>query len=187
MIERWLPYKEIKRRVIYQKSGKQDAVIVKPKNIIIQWEPPTVVVKREFKYLGIIKANPCEYVKKYGSSLKLAKDLPEVINEIRTPEGLVLAADKEENKLHELEGDLDALKLVDLDKEGLGSYKDYLVKLGIIEALSKDIVARSSSRLSEKIDDKQSVTTENETEVEKSRTSSPKGNSRDLLFSKKIK
>jgi hypothetical protein len=46
IIERWLPYKQIKRKVIYSKAGgaQSDAVVVKPKNVIIQWEPPKVQV-----------------------------------------------------------------------------------------------------------------------------------------------
>ena len=34
IIERWLPYTPVKRRVIYQRGGAPDPVIVKPRNII---------------------------------------------------------------------------------------------------------------------------------------------------------
>lgn len=44
--ERWLPYQKAKRRVIFQ-AAPQDPVYCKPKNIIIQWESPNVVVKQE--------------------------------------------------------------------------------------------------------------------------------------------
>jgi hypothetical protein len=40
IIERWLPFKQQKRRVILQKSKDADPVCQKPKNYIIQWEPP---------------------------------------------------------------------------------------------------------------------------------------------------
>ena len=46
VIERWLPYTKPKRRVIFQ-SAPQDPVVVKPKNIIVQWDAPNVVIKQE--------------------------------------------------------------------------------------------------------------------------------------------
>lgn len=46
--------------------------------------------------------------------------------------GVTLAADSDYNGLYELEGDLQALKLVDLDREGLSEYKAVLKKLGIL-------------------------------------------------------
>jgi hypothetical protein len=53
MIERWLPYNQVKRRVIFQKTNQSDPVVVKPRNVIIQWEAPQVTVKKDYKYLGI--------------------------------------------------------------------------------------------------------------------------------------
>lgn len=101
IIERWLPYRQIKRRVIYAKStnsingkdGSGSAVMVKPKNIIIQWEPPRVHIKKEFKDLGIVRANPVEYVQRYGSTLKRSIELPSFVKEIKPPDGVILAAD----------------------------------------------------------------------------------------------
>lgn len=43
-----------------------------------------------------------------------------------TPKGLVLAANHQAKQNHDLEGDLDALKLVDLDREGLAQYRSYV-------------------------------------------------------------
>ena len=131
IIERWLPYNDnLKRRVVFQKAPS-DPVILKPRNIIVQWEAPSVSVKKEFKYLGIVRANPNEYVQRYGSALKIPSDLPELVNEIKNPDGLVLAADYKYKAMHELEGDLEALKFVDLEREGLAEYKTYLQRLGI--------------------------------------------------------
>ena len=129
IIERWLPYTQGKRRVIFQKAPGPDPVSVKPRNVVVQWEAPQVVIKKEFKYLGVIRANPAEYVSQYGASLKLAADLPQFVLDIKTPEGLVLAANHKYSSFYELEGDVQALKLVDLDKEGLSEYKEYLAKL----------------------------------------------------------
>ena len=131
IIERWLPYNDnLKRRVVFQKAPS-DPVIIKPRNIIVQWEAPSVAVKKEYKYLGIVRANPNEYVQRYGNALKVPSDLPPLVNDIKNPEGLVLAADYKYNGMHELEGDLEALKFVDLEREGLSEYKTYLQRLGI--------------------------------------------------------
>jgi hypothetical protein len=58
LIERWLPYAQAKRRVIFQRGAQVDPVIVKPRNVIVQWEAPRVNIKTEVKYLGVINANP---------------------------------------------------------------------------------------------------------------------------------
>ena len=129
LVERWLPYSQAKRRVIFQKSGAVDQVIVAPRNVIVQWEAPAAVIRKEFKYLGVIRANPAEYVAQYGASLKISRDLPQFVLDIKTPEGLVLAADFKYSSFFELEGDIEALKMVDLKKEGLSEYIDYLARL----------------------------------------------------------
>lgn len=126
MIERWLPYTEVKRRVIFQKSNVPDPVIVKPRNVIIQWEAPQVSIKKEVKYLGVIRANPAEYVQRYRSTLKAARDMPQFVLDIKPPQGIILAADYKYNQVHELEGAISALNLIDLDKEGLGEYRSQL-------------------------------------------------------------
>lgn len=131
IIERWLPYGEVKRRVIFNKSTQPDPVVAKPRNVIVQWEAPQVQIKKEIKYLGVIKANPAEYVQRYGSSLKLSKDLPQFVLDIQTPNDLVLAADYQSNRVLELEGQLEAFRYVDLDREGLSEYREQLNRLGI--------------------------------------------------------
>ena len=95
-----------------------------------------MVVENKYKYLDVIRADPVEYVRRYGDVLKLAKDLPSFVNNIETPHGLVLAADQhhhfsQHSNVHELEGDLHALGLVDLEKEGLGEYRNFLGKMGV--------------------------------------------------------
>jgi hypothetical protein len=131
LVERWLPYSQVKRRVIFQRAAARDAVAVKPRNIIVQWEAPQVQIKKEFKYLGVIRANPAEYVQRYGATLKTARELPQFVLDIKTPDGLVLAADSQAQTFYELEGDVQALGLVDLDREGLSEYRAFLSKLGI--------------------------------------------------------
>ena len=126
IIERWLPYGEVKRRVIFNKPTAADPVVAKPRNVIIQWEQPEVNVTQQVSYLGVVNANPTEYVERYGDSLKLSQNLPDFVLNIATPPELTLAADYRQNSVHELEGEIEALKLIDLEKEGLGEYKDYI-------------------------------------------------------------
>jgi hypothetical protein len=124
IIERWLPYKQLKRRVILNIPKEKDPVITKPKNIIVQWERPEIEIKTECKHLGVIKANPDEYVSRYGSTLINSNNLPKFVHDIKPPKGILLAHDCKRNEHPELEGDLDALGLIDLDKEGLSQYKN---------------------------------------------------------------
>ena len=129
LVERWLGYVQGKRRVIFQKPGGFDPVVVAPRNVIVQWEAPSVVVRKEFKYLGVARANPAEYVAQYGASLRLSRDLPQLVSEFKTPSGLVLAVDSKWNELYELEGDVSALNLVDLNANGLSAYSQYIASL----------------------------------------------------------
>ena len=145
IIERWLPYSEVKRRVIFQKSSQADPICCKPRNVIVQWEPPQVQIKKEFKYLGIIRANPAEYVQRYGASLKKVNELPEFVLEIRPPQGVVLAADYQQRSVYELEGDIHALSLIDLDREGLGEYRSYLNGLGSNAGSTITLQSKSSN------------------------------------------
>ena len=145
IIERWLPYAQVKRRVIFQKSAEADPVVVKPRNVIVQWEAPRVNIRKEIKYLGVIRANPAEYVTRYGVTLKQASELPEFVTDIRTPDGLVLAANYRYNTLHELEGDVQALRLIDLDREGLAEYRSYLARLGLTDGIASPVSRTFSS------------------------------------------
>ena len=92
-------------------------------------------MKKEFKYLGIIKANPVEYVQRYGPTLKTTTDLPQYVLDAKNPDGIVLAAESRiKDPIYELEGDVDALRKINqmdkdfLDREGLSEYKPYLNK-----------------------------------------------------------
>jgi len=46
VVERWLPYSNPKRKVIYERP-LPDPVVVKPRNVIIQWEAPAVTIRQE--------------------------------------------------------------------------------------------------------------------------------------------
>lgn len=133
LIERWLPYAEVKRRVIFQ-AAPPDPVVVKPRNMIVQWEAPSVEIRKEFKYLGVVNANPFEFVQTYGAQVRPWNQLPDFVFDIKNPDGVLLASEYQPSSFHELEGDLHALKLVNLEQEGLGEYKSYLTKMGVIDA-----------------------------------------------------
>jgi len=79
-----------------------------------------VTVTKEFKDLGIVRANPNDYSEKYGSTLKRSIELPTFVRDIRPPAGMILAGEFNGSALpYELEGDLAALNLVDLESEGI--------------------------------------------------------------------
>ena len=67
----------------------------------------------------MVRANPSDYVSKYGYALKTFAELLEFLKEIRPPTGIVQAAEYRPPSVHELEGDLHALKLINLETEGL--------------------------------------------------------------------
>jgi len=119
--ERWLPYEKVKRRVIYT-PPQPDPVYCKPKNVIIQWDAPNVRIEQIVKYLGIVNANPTEYISRYGETLRSVQQFPEIVRNIKHEEGLVLAADARNESVHELTGDVSALRLIDLQREGLAEY-----------------------------------------------------------------
>lgn len=150
IIERWLPYKPVKRRVIFNKSSAPEPVMYKPNNVIVQWEAPEVIIKQETKYLGIVRANPNEYVSKYGKDLTSTNKLPDFVKNIETPKNIKLAADVKPNQVHELVGDLEGLKYINLEKEGLTNYREQLERLNIIKSLvtqQKVETKRSNSKI----------------------------------------
>jgi hypothetical protein len=125
IIERWLPYEEQKRKVVYVKPSEPEPVAQKPKNLIIEWDAPKVVVNRQIKDFGIIRADPNEYKQRYGATLKTANELPAFIKSIEPPNSPI-TKQKPNNTIYELEGDIEALKLIDLDAHGLSDYKNLI-------------------------------------------------------------
>ena len=148
LIERWLPYAEVKRRVIFQ-AAPPDPIVVKPRNTIVQWEAPQINVRKEYKYLGTVRANPIDYVRLYHGSLKTANLLPDFVLNLKHPEGVVLAAEHQPRANHELEGDLHALNLIDLDKEGLSAYRQHSNFISQYQITSAPLVSSLSRPLSQ--------------------------------------
>lgn len=63
--------------------------------------------------MGVIKADPVDYYNKYGQTLTHSSELPQFVIDIKPPEGISLAANHL-SKSYELEGDVEALNLIDL-------------------------------------------------------------------------
>lgn len=125
LIDKWVPFNDIQQKILVPDAD--------PKKFVFNYNSSNLSAKKELNYLGIVDVNPDEYTQKYGAELKSAADLPKYILDIKTPDNLRLAADLSETEMqmHELEGDLEALKLVDLESEDLGIYRQYLQKMGI--------------------------------------------------------
>jgi hypothetical protein len=101
-----------------------------------------VEVQQKVINMGVIDADPTEYRHNYKDTM--VSELPQFVRDIKPPEGLRLAADHPApSNVVELEGDIEALKLVaDLDREGLGAYREFLVSMGVLSPAS---AASSSS------------------------------------------
>lgn len=144
IIERWLPYNETKRRVVFNKAVEVRAEVANPRNVIVQWEAPSVNIRKEVRYLGVVSANPAEYVQKYGDSLQMHTSFPEFVLDIKTPSEVgVLAADYTYRSVLELEGQLEGFTYVNLDTEGLSEYREQLMAKGF-----RDLGATGGQRIS---------------------------------------
>ena len=96
------------------------------KNINVDWDKRSCSsVKTTFKNLGVEKVDPNSYAQKYKSSIVYQSQMPNIADEVKIIHGIPLAADKPKYYM-ELEGDIHALAMIDLDKEGLSEYKPYL-------------------------------------------------------------
>lgn len=128
IIERWLPYAETRRPVVFSGPTQPEHVYDQVKNLIVQWESPSYRVEREIHQEGVVRADPAEYLAKYGSSLTSFKEMPDFVKNIEPAFGQLAATSTTTTTLasRELEGDISALALVDLDKEGLSQYKAFV-------------------------------------------------------------
>jgi len=96
IVEKWLDYEPQKRRVRYiPPDNSKIKKFKEPKNILIEWElPEAKEVKKTYTDLECEEVDPYEYAQKYGLDM----------------------APMSHNQEIELVGDLDALKLIDIDK-----------------------------------------------------------------------
>lgn len=129
-IEKWLPFKQQKRRVVYQ-PAEPECVLPSPRNMIIQWDAPEIEVTREYKNLGTSQAQPDEYIRKYGNELIKHEEFISTARKLGAPESVLITDTHRDIGLPELEGDIEALRLVDIQKVGLSEYAQYLSSLGV--------------------------------------------------------
>lgn len=129
-MEKWLPFKQQKRRVVYQ-PAEPDCVLPNPRNLVIQWEAPEVEIKREYKNLGTQLADPEEYARRFNNDLLRHEEFKQAASRFGVPDSVVASDSHRELGLPELEGDVEALKLVDLERVGLSEYRSYLSGLGV--------------------------------------------------------
>ncbi len=114
-IERWLPFKDIKRQIILNPKPS-DPVQCKPRNLIVNWEKRNCChINTDIINLGVEKTDPLVYLQTYGAALTHETEMPEICDEVKREHGIPLAVDQCENSFYkELEGDIHALKLIDL-------------------------------------------------------------------------
>ncbi len=114
ILERWLPYKDVNRKIILNPKPA-DPVQIKPKNVIVEWEKINCGnVNTEIRHLGVEKADPVVYAQTYGPSLKPPSQLPPIADEVKQVDGVALAAENNAKYFMGLEGDIHALGLIDL-------------------------------------------------------------------------
>ncbi|CAF1634871.1 unnamed protein product [Rotaria sp. Silwood1] len=69
IIERWIPYGPPPKRRTIVEHASASVVYPEPHNTVIIYDTIEARVVRQFQRLGVIKANPADYVARYGSSL----------------------------------------------------------------------------------------------------------------------
>ena len=129
LVERWLPYNQPKRRVVFKPASPPPphSGLESPHNVIIEWETPDVSLKKEFKCLGVHSADPAEYRKTFGSTLMKASELPSFVNEFKQPSGVTLAAECAQRGSPMLVGDSEALNILKTLNVDLNSHEGDLV------------------------------------------------------------
>ena len=121
-----LGYPKQRRNVVHQRSTNTVSSQAAVKNVIIDWETTGQAdrVQQKYNFLGVETADPIEYERRHGHELVETHRLPPFVNELNTkiPSGEVLASNVSQTEFI-LTGDVDALKLVDKNK----NLNDYLM------------------------------------------------------------
>ncbi|CAF1457329.1 unnamed protein product [Rotaria sp. Silwood1] len=69
ILQRWLPYRvQAKRGTIVQRAPTVIPYPI-PRNIVVQYEPTSTRVLRNVQCVGVIQADPQDYIRRYGASL----------------------------------------------------------------------------------------------------------------------
>ena len=121
IIERWLGYQRRTRNVVFNPAAPI-ALAHAEKNVLIEWDAPEVDIRQEFRFLGVQEADPRSYAATHGATLVDASRLPREAAHFQTPAGTVLAVNSNADEIPILRGDLNALRLIDLNCNGLSEY-----------------------------------------------------------------
>jgi hypothetical protein len=52
-----------------------------PRNLVIEWDAAEAEVEQVCRDLGVVRADPEEYVRKYGAELKQSHEIPQLCQE----------------------------------------------------------------------------------------------------------
>lgn len=75
-----------------------------------------VTAVKRVRYLGVVDADPAEYLRRYKDELLPADKLPDFIKQVKPPSDLKLAADLGPSRPYELEGDIEVFRHINLEK-----------------------------------------------------------------------
>lgn len=123
VIEKWLQCERQTRRVKFIRAERVENWKAE-KNLIIQWDAPRVKVTKDIQLLGTQRCDPFEYRRKFESTMLSTSQMLRILseNKITLTQGLEQA----ESMVPKLEGDLEALSMIDLDRYGLSEYRSQL-------------------------------------------------------------
>ena len=108
-------------------------------------------IYRNYVYLGVVDTDPEEYYRNYGPKLNQNREINDYLQELYyRPEFLMFSEDYDEEYYSrqppELEGDVEALNLIDLDKAGLSEYKYLLEKLNVQQGAAVQVAKLVSNQ-----------------------------------------
>ena len=122
IIERWLGYDRRTRNVVFRPAAPI-APLPAPKNVLIEWEPIEADVCKKYNFLGVECADPASYAAQHGGTLVDGRQLPADADHFQVPNGEKLAIHSNPDETPVLTGDIQALRLVDLNCHGLDEYR----------------------------------------------------------------
>lgn len=82
LVPRWMAYADKKRRVVFQRPPP-------PHPLIHMSNKGNIIVRTQVKSLGVVQAEPREYVARYGPSLKHTYELPQFVRDLRRDQFLI--------------------------------------------------------------------------------------------------
>lgn len=146
VIEKWLQQERQTRRVKFIQAERVENWRSE-KNLIINWNSPRATVSRDYQLLGTQSCDPNGFCLKYGNTLLSSSQMLNVLRENKIT--LTRGLEPSVSLIPKLEGDLEALLLIDLDRFGLSEYKSQLTMLSssstTYEASSQSMLESSNT------------------------------------------